>query len=156
MDEAKKFVNEGTGVSEHLTISDNISKKRNILSILPSNSDSIKIRKQDKKIKRCKCNLNVIQQIAKNPKCVANTGRSYYSCPKSDRNEKCDFFLWADQSGQNTRDTLFNMEEIVPEDIVIYTDGACTGNRDVANTNNPAGFGCVVLAGNIPSSLITN
>lgn len=30
------------------------------------------------------------------------TGRQFYKCPKREENDKCNFFLWADESSNNT------------------------------------------------------
>jgi hypothetical protein len=77
-----------------------------------------------------------------------NQGREFYKCPN------CQTFTWVDgrpnQKGASDATKASAGHEspslsLRDGDLVIYTDGSCIGNVNVAESNCPAGWSAVVL-----------
>ena len=79
-----------------------------------------------------------------------NQGREFLTCPKTAN--VCKYFYWSDgkqssKSSGGSESSIVDASDLIwlrPDDYVIYTDGACSGNKNVAENDCPAGFGAVV------------
>jgi ribonuclease HI len=108
---------------------------------------------QTKIIKMCKCNLPATKRKTNSLE-SANYGREYYTCASgfgksSKSSDGCKFFEFVDGKGSkhlSTKDSEPSLGNVSNLDFVIYTDGACRGNTNVAVSDHPAGFGCVILS----------
>jgi viroplasmin and RNaseH domain-containing protein/ribonuclease HI len=112
----------------------------------------------------CRCDIQSIKQ--KVQKEGDNKGREFYSC----KDRKCHFFQWAndiidnDDNITNTKSTnnlTINKNDKKQQSlnysdhylnamnrddtIILYIDGSCPNNVNVANRHNNAGFGCVAV-----------
>lgn len=93
----------------------------------------------------CYCNSLCILRIVK--KESIHKGREFYTCPTS----SCKFFAWKDNSINQMNNTSTSDSSSSNANIscsigyIIYTDGACSGNKHVAQFHNPAGWACVIL-----------
>jgi ribonuclease HI len=79
-------------------------------------------------------------------------GRSYRKCSQrkhSKSTEGCAYFEWTSKpsvsSASSSARNNNGISDLASADFVMYTDGACLGNKNVSTTTCPAGFGVVVL-----------
>lgn len=109
----------------------------------------------------CKCDIQSLKQRVQ--KEGDNKGKDFFSC----KYRKCNFFQWAhdimDNGENNTNTNSSSTYKNDPEQlslnysdhylnamnredtIIIYIDGSCPNNVDVASRKNYAGFGCVAI-----------
>ena len=83
----------------------------------------------------CKCGLLSVTRITKKEN--ANNGREFYTCAKP-TTTSCQYFKWVDKVYKSDPGSRDNGDTL--HDIIMYTDGGCKGNRNVAVTVNPAGW----------------
>jgi ribonuclease HI len=72
----------------------------------------------------------------------ANHGREFFTCARS----ACNYFKWVDDAPSDGGVGV-GRAPASAFDLVLYTDGGCKGNQNVAHVVNPAGWGVVVVGG---------
>jgi ribonuclease HI len=89
----------------------------------------------------CECKKTAVLRVVK--KANANQGREFYCCPSS----SCKYFEF--KNGRPLAITkarkIADSIAVRLDTIIMYTDGSCKGNVNVAVTKPPAGWGVVVL-----------
>jgi Caulimovirus viroplasmin/GRF zinc finger len=84
---------------------------------------------------KCLCGIETVKLVVS--KDNHNKGREFYNC----KTRACNFFKWASEPLSDLGDTNTGCKTDGPQyDVIIYSDGGCKGNQDVANNNHPAGW----------------
>ena len=91
---------------------------------------------------KCLCKRAAVKRTVSKEN--ANKGRDFYSCASN----ACKYFSFADgrrSLSTTSSSSSSSLNGISPETVIIYTDGSCKGNSNVAQRQPPAGWGWVAI-----------